>query len=366
MTPLFLGMAATEDHRGSLAALRLAVWQALPSAGLSQLTDLAMDDLILLPDQGLAHDHIRLGNTGMLARLPKQSQWQNSPQANLCYQRACFEACAVSGTTPQLFGVLPVSAALPFGALLVEFIPGRRAALPDDLPAIAACLARLHASDLAEPASSLSDQSALLEANRAEIDAQMAYLDRSHLAGEAKAALLELRRRLETSMPQGMAQGRDAPRQLIANDTHPGNYVMRGQEAVLVDLEKAALGNPGIDLAHASAYTSTTWEPQGAAVLALAEVREFYAQYLALVGDEQAKRLVPWLMPARRLLYMRALSWCLMWLCELENQGSGWSQKRSEGATVAHFQARARHFLQPGTLSVIIEELAGLDESLCP
>ena len=32
--------------------------------------------------------------------------------------------------------------------------------------------------------------------------------------------------------------------------------------AVFVDLEKALYGSPAVDLAHASIYTSTMWDPE--------------------------------------------------------------------------------------------------------
>ena len=38
-----------------------------------------------LKDKGLAHDHVRLCGTGVLARIPKQSQLQLSAQDNLAY-----------------------------------------------------------------------------------------------------------------------------------------------------------------------------------------------------------------------------------------------------------------------------------------
>ena len=38
---------------------------------------------------------------------------------------------------------------------------------------------------------------------------------------------------------------------LVLTDTHPGNFLIRPDgQAVIVDLEKALYGSPGIDLAH--------------------------------------------------------------------------------------------------------------------
>ena len=49
----------------------------------------------------------------------------------------------------------------------------------------------------------------------------------------------------------------------MLTDTHPGNFLIdetRDGEAkaVIVDLEKALYGSPGIDLAYATVYSSTT------------------------------------------------------------------------------------------------------------
>ena len=69
---------------------------------------------------------------------------------------------------------------------------------------------------------------------------------------------------------------------LISFDTHPGNFLIREDgRAVLVDLEKCRYGLPGIDLAHTSLYTSTTWDLSSQAVLSLDEVIGFYRRWQA-------------------------------------------------------------------------------------
>src|SRR5690606_29626754 len=58
-----------------------------------------------LPDLGLAHAHVRLAGSGVLARIPKQSQMGLAAADNLAYQAACFERAAASGHAPRLHGV---------------------------------------------------------------------------------------------------------------------------------------------------------------------------------------------------------------------------------------------------------------------
>lgn len=87
-----------QDRRVSrLPALK----QALDAAGIDPGTP------ELMADTGLAHDHVRLGGTGWIARLPKQSQMQLAPAENLAYQAACFERASASGHAPRLYAVLP-------------------------------------------------------------------------------------------------------------------------------------------------------------------------------------------------------------------------------------------------------------------
>ena len=101
-----------------------------------------------LKDKGLAHDHVRLRGTGVLARIPTQSQLQLSAQDNLAYQRACFERASAAGHAPHLRAVLSPSVYLPRGALLVEEIMGRNALLPGDLGLVAQALASIRALPL--------------------------------------------------------------------------------------------------------------------------------------------------------------------------------------------------------------------------
>ena len=101
-----------------------------------------------LKEKGLAHDYVRLRGTGVLARIPKQSQLQLSAQDNPACQRACFERASAAGHAPHLRGVLPPSVYLLRGALLVEEIVGRNAVLPGDLGLVVPALASIHALPL--------------------------------------------------------------------------------------------------------------------------------------------------------------------------------------------------------------------------
>lgn len=313
--------------------------------------DLAGAALAPLPDAGLAHDHIRLAGTDLLLRVPKQSQRGYAAADNLAYQAACFERVAASGHGPALHAVLPPQEGLPMGALLVGFVAGRPPRLPDDLPALARAMAAVHALPI-PPAGErppLEDHADPVAGALAEIEAQAHYLDSPEVPADTRAQIAE-----ELAWARGYVAGTDSraqPRSLVLTDTHPGNFLVRTDgRAVIVDLEKALYGAPAIDLAHASVYTSTTWDVATAEELSVAQVGGFYRAYLEAVGPEIAARLAPTLLPLRRLLLLRALTWCALWRVEHRAEIGGWSAARSDPALIAHVAERTRHYLDPDTV----------------
>jgi aminoglycoside phosphotransferase (APT) family kinase protein len=335
-----------------LASLRRALRDAQ--------SPLADAPLALLGDKGLAHHHVRLVGSGLLARLPKQSQMGLDAAANLAYEAACYQRAAASGHVPRVEGTLPVSAALPRGGLLVEEIVGRTARLPDDLPAIAAAFAAIHSLPL--PARSartpLIDADDPLAALRAEIDAQAAYLDAAALAPAARSLIDATR----TQFAQQCEQAARPPKRLIAFDGHPGNFLVRPQDgrAVLVDLEKARYSHPPLDLAHATLYTSTTWDVDSRAELGVAEVVAFYERWQRACDIGPALR--PWFVPLRAAMWLWSVTWCAKWrvlsprAAHAGADGEDWSAEHSSDALVAHVRERVDCYLGVGAVERVCAE----------
>lgn len=330
---------------------------------------LASARLERLPDKGLAHDHVRLCGTSLLARIPKQSQLGLPPQANLDYQIACFHRAAASGHTPRLASWLPPSKALMRGALLVEEITGRPAALPQDLPAIARALAAIHALPvlprlLRAPLWSADDPMIALHQ---EIMAQARYFDGAGLeAGVSSAVRAEMDR--IASLPSAPAR---PPLHLIAFDGHPGNFIMRAdKDAVLVDLEKCRYGYPGLDLAHATLYTSTTWDPDCSASLTLQEVHDFYEDWSRAVGADAARAARPWHVPLRRAMWLWSISWCAKWRVlspragDPTAAGEDWSAEHNAEALVGHVRERVDHYLSAPVIATVLSEFDALEKEL--
>jgi len=333
----------------------------------------AREQLALMPTTGLAHDHVtveglRLEGRAVLLRVPRQSQFAFNAADNLAYQAACFERVAASACGPRLFGVLAPDAGLPMGALAVEQIDGRPPHLPDDLPALAEAMARVHSLPLPpeRARAPLADHRDPVAGALAEIEAQAAFLAEADLAAESARAIAEELAWARAYAIEVAGSGATQPRALVLTDTHPGNFLIdRNGHAIIVDLEKALYGAPGIDLAHASVYSSTTWDVATSAELEIADVAAFYARYLQvaaeLCGAAWAARLRPWLLPLRRLLFLRAITWCVKWQllharartadkAEAEST-EDWSAENSDPALIAHVAGRVALYLSPEVLA---------------
>ncbi|MCG6658120.1 phosphotransferase [Halomonas campisalis] len=318
-----------------------------------------------MADTGLAHHHLWLSREGddWVARLPKQSQLGLDARANLDYQAACFARAGESGHTPALHGVLPPSKALPRGGLLVSAINGRPARLPQDLPAIARALAALHGLPLPSP----DRRPPLLapkdpwSAMRDEVATQAAFLDEAGLDSAVRRAIESELTALPETLPGSEAR-------LISFDAHPGNFLMTDDgRAVLVDLEKCRYGLPGFDLAHATLYTSTTWDMNSYAELAPDEVASFYHDWAQAAGPAGGKAS---LLACRRAMWLWSLTWCAKWRAshrraqDATARGEDWSAELSDDALVAHVRDRVEHYLSLPVIERVRAELRDLATAL--
>jgi len=143
---------------------------------------------------------------------------------------------------------------------------------------------------------------------------------------------------------------------LVATDTHPGNYIVdKGGKAILVDVEKMLYGAPGIDLAHATLYTSTTWDVDGSA-LPKAAILGFYRDYLARIDRDLARRQLPWLLPLRRLTWLRTTTWAARYRVETLYKGKAGDPK---SPYVRHVTERISDFLDGDTMARVRREWLG-------
>lgn len=321
--------------------------------------------LTVLPGKGLAHDHVTIADTDLLLRIPKQSQMQLSAQENLFYQASCFERLQPSLHTPICYASIPPSPGLPMGALLVQRIKGRHAETAADFQLIARALASIHrlptaSSDARAP---LLDQKNPMSETLAEIETQSAYLAKADLDSKSMR-MIESELRLAH---EDVVRLPIAPASLICFDAHPGNFVFDATgKAILVDLEKARYSGSGLDLAHATLYTSTTWDADINIRLSVEEVCAFYTTWSTEVGECLSSRAQAYLLPMRRLMWLWSVTWCAKWRvqCRLTalrnkhvaNNTEDWAAENNPEQLVLHVDERVNHYLQSEVISNILQE----------
>ena len=333
---------------------------------------IAREDLRPMSVKGLFHDHVRVAGTRWLLRLPRASQFELSPADNLDYQAACFAHAAPSGCTPALAGRIEPRPGLLWGGLVVAAVDGGPARLPGDLAAMAACLAGIHALKL--PAEGerrpLAVHADPIAGILGFIEPQSLYFDRASMSAPARAQIAE-----ELAWARGYAvrhAGARQPISLCATDTHPGNFLVEREagrpRAVFVDLEKALYGSPAVDVAHASLYTSTMWDADCAAALTHDDVRGFYAAYLDAIPPGLAAALRPWLMPMRRLTWLRSMTWFAKWRVEAGSRHAGgageaesvwWRAAAAAPGLVPDIARRIDGFFEAATIARVREEWLG-------
>lgn len=264
----------------------------------------AIRDGVKLPATGTAHGHVRLAD-GRLARVAYAYENDPTAAARLHVQAEAFRYLQPAGRTPRLHEVVEPRPGLPGGALIVDFVDGAAPQLPQELGAMTETLARIHMLPLPRATSPIPRQkNPFLETLEAiELNA-LRFLDKAVPTSGARAEIAE-----ELRLMRGMALAfakRPQPLAVALADTHPGNFVVdRAGLAWFVDLEKVHVGSAAIDLAHATLPTSTLWQSAASAPPSRADVDSFYQAYLARIGTKAAETLRPWLMPMRRLTWLR-------------------------------------------------------------
>jgi aminoglycoside phosphotransferase (APT) family kinase protein len=312
--------------------------------------------------KGIAHDHLRLLGTGLLVRVPRQSQFALSAEDNLCYQAACFERASPSGHTPRLDCVIPPRPGLPMGALVVEEILGRPMRLPEDLPRSAQALAAIHSLPVPPTPQRppLADHSDAVAGTLGFIERQWAFRDALPLPPDTRRPLQE-----EVAWARAFAAAPKLPQPvtLVATDSHPGNFLIdQAGRAVFIDLEKMLYGAPAIDLAHHTLYTSTTWDVDSAGVLSADDILRFHQCYLGALPPGLAEAVPPWIAPMRRLTWLRTVTWALKWRALTAPPGPGerreedWSATPMPPAYRTHVAARIADFLAPETIARVRAE----------
>ena len=307
---------------------------------------LAADRLVPLATKGLNHAHIGIEGNGMLLRLPRLSAFGFAPDENLSYQSACFSRAGPSKVVPKLHGRIAPQHGIPWGALVVGRIAGDTPKLPEHLPLIAWSLAAVHSLPVPERTSPLLVHDDPVRATLEVIAAQAGFLDDAGIEAESRRQLDEEIDRALRDVPTAPGH----PVTLVGTDTHPGNFLIdRQHQAIFLDLEKMLYGSPAIDLAHATIYTSTMWDPDIATALTAGQTAQFHDAYFDALPAELADRIRPWTEAMRRLTWLRTMTWFAKWRVESAG-GASWSAALRRSGRRTALETRFNDYFDPANI----------------
>lgn len=306
--------------------------------------NLTAKDLEPLPATGTAHGHVGLPG-GLLARVAYAHEGDLTAASRLNVQATAFRHLEAAGCTPRLHDIIEPRPGLPGGALIVDRLDGHPPVLPRDLGAIASTLAAIHLLETPPASSPIPRQcNPLLETLEAVDQNAARFMDRA-VTDRAARAEIDDERRLMRDLTMKLAS-RPQPLSVALADTHPGNFIVAADGvAWFVDLEKVHVGSAAIDLAHATLPTSTLWHPDIGTILTADQVSGFYAGYLSTIGKERAAEILPWLLPMRRLTWLRTTMFMARWRVQTREprdpaDPGQWSDAGLAPAMKSHIDAR--------------------------
>jgi len=247
----------------------------------------------------------------LVLRINTGSQMHLSHQ--IVYEYDALRELAPSGRTPETLFCDDSREILPFGVLVMEWLPGRALRYKCDLPTAAEILADVHA--VPDP-----EDSRLL---RAERPARGIYEECLAMVAQYlgwDGADVTVCRLLETLISEvgrlPLKEPSSAPECIVNTELNSGNFLINeGAQSYLIDWEKPLLSEPAQDLGHFLAPTTTLWKTD--VVLTAEEMEEFVRRYRVAVGgrfdvSSLSERLPLFL----TINCLRGVSWCAMALRE--------------------------------------------------
>jgi hypothetical protein len=327
------------------------------------LAHLRARDLKSLSSKGTAHGHVSIlppvEGRNLVVRIAYAFPNDPTAAARLETQAEAFRRCAPSSATPRLFATVPPSTAMPGGLLIVDRIDGRVPQLPQELALMARSLAAIHslpvpAPDRAAPIPFPADAVvALLQT----IETNAVFFDKMKMDDAARSAVRE---ELTFARDYASSTTRGAPEPVLAlADTHPGNFLVDAEgKAWFVDLEKVHYGCAAIDLAHATLETSTRWDRDIDLALSPHAIAQFYRAYLGRIGAARAAGLHPFLLPLRRMTWLRTMAFMARWSVQTDPAYDGkepdrWSDLGLSSEMKAHSRATIAELYRPTTVERI-------------
>jgi len=252
-------------------------------------------------------------NTGSQMHLEHQIEYEYQALKNL----------EDSGRTPKVYFVDGSKEDIPYGVLVMEYLPGVVMDYEKDLYKGAEILADIHATPV-DGKSGLIHSSNPCQEILDECNQMFRTYEASELADQNKR--MQIRRMLDlcqeklSAMKESMGNY-SGYRCLINTEVNSTNFLINPEGiSYLIDWEKPLFGDPGQDLGHFLAPTTTFWKTD--VILSEEETTDFLEYYLSCVnGRFPTEGLVKRVETFIPVTCMRGLTWCAMAWVEYQEPG---------------------------------------------
>jgi len=250
----------------------------------------------------------------MVLRVNLASQMHLADQIG--YEYRALEALVPSGRTPHPLYLDGSRDLVPYGVLVMEWLPGRALDYRTDMAEAAAILADIHSTPVPERCPLLRPEEPL-RAMYDECRAMSQVYLRWENAAPSTAARIE--RMLERASRLPLASRPDGPPCIINTELNSGNFLIHPGRSSLVDWEKPLLGEAAQDLGHVLAPTTTFWKTD--VLLTPEEMRSFFRRYCSCAAGVDAADVGRRLPLYLWLTCLRGITWCSMAMVEYSTPG---------------------------------------------
>jgi len=226
------------------------------------------------------------------------------------YEFQALKLLEESGRTPKAYYVDGSKKELPYGILVMEYLPGSVMDYETDIYIGAEILADIHSISIDKNSSLIHSKNPCREILD-ECDQMFSVYEASELGDPQKK--LQIRNMLNLCKEKTMAMTEYAGYKCCINtEVNSTNFLInKGEKSYLIDWEKPLYGDPGQDLGHYLAPTTTFWKTD--VILSEAEVDSVLNKYIDFVNERydvtELKERVAIFIP---VTCMRGLTWCAM------------------------------------------------------
>lgn len=242
-------------------------------------------------------------NTGSQMHLDKQIE----------YEFSALKTLEASGRTPKALFCDGSKAILPYGTLVMEWLPGRPLNYRTNMQKAAEIFADIHRTAVTEqcqliqpahPAKAIYDEC---------MEMVQHYFDWDQ-ADKTIVHLLEELIREISRLP--LTESSSAPKCIVNTEVNSGNFLINERgKSYLIDWEKPLLSEAAQDLGHFLVPTTTFWKTD--VILTPEEIKDFVLQYeKALAGRMDCSSLTERLPLFFTVTCLRGVTWCAMALRE--------------------------------------------------